>query len=241
MEKKKSTLALFLNLSKAFDTISHKVFFSKLDKYGIRGTCLSWFTSYLSDRKMRVKCVGENGITEFSDFKSIKFGTPQASVLGPLIFLIFNNDLHQHLLYSNCILFVDDTTIYSTHCDLRHLTWCIQEDLETITDWFKANKLTFNLEKSACILFHKNKQGAKSPGLNEIGLPQTDYVKFLGVFLDENLSWNYQYNHVVLKIKRNMTMLKWTENLLNTFAKKISTTVISMVTFHIVSVHGVQW
>ena len=116
-EKNKHTLAVFLDLSKAFDTISHTVLFEKLDQYGIRGNCLDWFKSYLSNRKMRVKCITSEG-QEYSDFLEIEYGTPQGSVLSPLIFLVFNNDLHLHLNYSNCILFADDTTIYSTHKDL---------------------------------------------------------------------------------------------------------------------------
>ena len=222
MENNKYTLAVFLDLSKAFDTIVHKVLFDKLDMYGIRGNCLDWFVSYLSDRKMRVKCVGDDGNIAVSPCRIIEFGTPQGSVLGPLIFLIFNNDLHLHLSYSNCILFADDTTIYATHRDLRHLTWCIWEDLETISDWFKANKLTLNLDKSNCILFqkNKNKQTAKSLCISTIGIPQADHTKFLGVFLDEHLDWTYQFKHVVFTIKRNMNLLMRSQHLLNIPAKK---------------------
>ena len=117
-ETGKSTLAVFLDLSKAFDTISHSMLFKKLDLYGIRGTCLDWFKSYLSGRQMRVKCLTASGLFYYSECVDIEFGTPQGSILGPLIFLLFNNDLHLHLSFSSCILFADDTTIYCTHKDL---------------------------------------------------------------------------------------------------------------------------
>ena len=219
----KSTLAVFLDLSKAFDTISHGVLYMKLECYGIHGTCLSWFKSYLENRKMRVKCATADGI-EYSDLKPVNFGTPQGSVLGPLFFLIFNNDLHMHIMYSNCILFADDTTLYSTHRDLRHLTWCIREDLMTLTDWFRANKLTLNLDKSVCMLFDKQNKNKnkinKSPCLQALGLPIVDHTKFLGVLIDDSLKWHYHYSHVMLKIKRNSNMLKKGKNLLSIQAKR---------------------
>ena len=153
----------------------------------------------------------------------IEFGTPQGSVLGPLIFLIFNNDLNLHLQFCNSILFADDTTIYNTHKDMRHLTWCIQEDLKTISDWFKANKLTLNIEKSVCMLF-PNKMNNNCPEalcLEGYKLPFVSKTKFLGVIIDDKLSWTAHYQHVTLKIKRNLHMLRQSQNLLSLHAKKV--------------------
>ena len=172
---------------------------------------------------MRVRCFNESGDLFLSSPQPIEYGTPQGSVLGPLIFLLFNNDLHLHLQFTNCILFADDTTIYSTCHDLRHLTWCVREDLRTISDWFKANKLTLNLNKSVCILFG-NSNTARSLCLNELnqlGIPVADHIQFLGILLDENLNWTYHYNHVMFKIKHNLNLLKQGGNLLTTYAKKI--------------------
>ena len=222
LETGKSTLAVFLDLSKAFDTISHPILFAKLEKYGVRGTCLNWFKSYLSGRSMRVKCSTADGLI-YSDYKPIEFGTPQGSVLGPLIFLIFNNDLNLHLQFCHSILFADDTTIYSTHKDMRHLTWCIWEDLKTISDWFKANKLTLNIGKSVCMLF-SNKMNNKCPealSLEGFKLPFVSKTKFLGVIIDDKLSWTPHYQHVVLKIKRNLHLLRQSQNLLSLHAKKV--------------------
>ena len=219
-EYKSFTLSIFLDLSKAFDTIPHNVLFVKLEKYGIRGVCLDWFKSYLTGRQMRVKCVSESGRVEYLDYLPVEVGTPQGSILGPLIFLVFNNDLHLHLSFSNCILFPDDTTIYATHKNLRHLTWCIREDLMTLMDWFKANKLTLNLNKSVCLLF-SDKKVPRSSYLTELGIPISDRTKFLSLQIDDKLDWHFQFNHVQLKIKRNMNMLKHGCRLLNIGAKKI--------------------
>ena len=124
------TLALFLDLSKAFDTLEHKVLLDKMYRYGIRGNSLNWFKSYLENRKIRVKCqVASSGKLEYSDYQIVNYGTPQGSCLGPLIFLIFTNDLHQHLNHCASILFADDTTLYKTHRNLNYLKWCIQDDM----------------------------------------------------------------------------------------------------------------
>ena len=126
LENKKYTLAIFLDLSKAFDTLEHNVIFKKLSKYGIRGTCLDWFISYLTGRSMLLKCRTSSTPEEVrSNTYNVKFGTPQGSCLGPLIFLIFCNDLHLHLQHTNCIQFADDTTLYIGSKHLNYIRYCI--------------------------------------------------------------------------------------------------------------------
>ena len=153
-ENKKHTISVFLDLSKAFDTIPHNILFMKMHRYGIRRSTLDWFRSYLSNQSMRVRCTaGLDSQHSVSNSHIVNIGTPQGSCLGPLIFLIYNNDLFRHLLFCNCILFADDTTIYYSHKDLRSSKWCIMQDLLVLSDWFRANKLTLNTSKSAYILF----------------------------------------------------------------------------------------
>ena len=113
-ENKNYTAALYLDLSKAFDTLEPSVLYHKLEKYGIRGTCLDWFCSYLTNRKLRSKVKLTNG-TEYSNWYDIEYGTPQGSCLGPLLFLIFCNDLYMNLEFLECIQFADDTTLYYGH------------------------------------------------------------------------------------------------------------------------------
>ena len=157
-ETKKHTMAVFLDLSKAFDSLEHEVLYRKLELYGIRGQSLDWYKSYLQNRSMRVKCrVGSTGQIEYSEYYKLDYGTPQGSCLGPLLFLIFSNDLHLVLEHCMGILFADDTTVYKGSTSLRYLKWCLEDDLGKLSDWFRANKLTLNIGKSQCVLFPATK------------------------------------------------------------------------------------
>ena len=185
------TTAVFLDLLKAFDTLSHPILFAKLTKYGIRGLTLDWFKSYLSNRYIRVKCQTSESTTSYSELQEVAYGAPQGSCLGPLLFSMFTNDISKHLCYTKCILFADDTTIYMTHSNQNYLTWCIEQDLETISDWFRANLLTVNEDKSVTMTFHPRKfAGSNNPtkGLpkftgsnitvNYVTLPDVTHTKF---------------------------------------------------------------
>ena len=160
-EKGFHTLALFLDLSKAFDTLNHEILLQKLYIYGIRGVAYQWFKSYLENRTMRVKCLTEDGLI-YSANQKVDFGAPQGSCLGPLLFLIYTNDIHKHLEFTKCILFADDTTLYYSHRNLNYLKYCIEHDLGIIVDWFKANGLTLNLDKSECVLFRPKSNKSES-------------------------------------------------------------------------------
>ena len=130
-EEQKYTIAVFIDLSKAFDTLEHKVLFAKLYRYGIRGIILDWFKSYLTNRKLRVKCrIGITGQIEYSNYYEVNYGTPEGSCLGPLLFLIFSNDLYRSLGSSSSILFADDTTIYDQNKDLGYLKWNMEQELD---------------------------------------------------------------------------------------------------------------
>ena len=217
------TISMFLDLSKAFDTLDHEVLIRKLDKYGIRGKANNWYKDYLTNRKMRTKCVvASTGKMEFSDYKNITYGTPQGSCLGPLIFIIFTNDLHRQLQYCKSLLFADDTAIYKSYRHLNYLTWCIEDDLNRLTQWFRINKLTLNLDKTVCILFQKTKE-TKQIAIN-IGnqtIKNTAETKFLGMWIDEHLKWNTHIQKLVLKLTRNTNLLKFNQNMMPTMTKKL--------------------
>ena len=219
MEEHKYTIAVCIDLSKAFDTLEHEVLFAKLEKYGIRGTTLNWFRSYLTNRKLRVKCkIGTTGQIEYSEYYNVNYGTPQGSCLGPLLFLIFNNDLNRCLENSSSILFADDTIIYDQNKNLDFLKWNLEQELSKVVDWFNANKLTLNVDKTQCLLFEPKQlkflnQNTKKDNTCTLRLENTDLrfcksVKFLGTWIDNLLSWNHQFQTIIYKIQKNRILLQ---------------------------------
>ena len=210
LENKKYTVTIFLDLSKAFDTLEHSVIFKKLSKYGVRGTCLDWFKSYLTGRSMRLKCRTPLNPEEVkSNIHKVKFGTPQGSCLGPLIFLVFCNDLHLHLEHTNCIQFADDTTIYMGSKHLNYLKFCIEQDLSILHDWFNANKLTLNVGKTVGILFSPNtKDHNLQIEIKSTTLPIVQSTKFLGTWIDSSLNWKAHVDKLALQITSRNGLLK---------------------------------
>ena len=206
----KHTLAIFLDLSKAFDTIQHDVLFKKMERYGIRGNSLDWYKSYLKGRTMSVKCTtSATGCIEYSENYSVEVGTAQGSCLGPLIFLIFVNDLNFHLEFCSSILFVDDTTLYKSHRNLDFLKWCIEEDLKIVSDWLRANKLTLNLGKTVYIIFPKNnKEIHYLIKMDDQPLKQVKSTKFLGMWIDSKLKWETHFNKLCVKLKHSTGLIR---------------------------------
>ena len=163
------------------------------------------------------------GGDEYSKNYPVEYGALQGSVLGPLLFLIFTNDLYRHLENCGCILFADDTTIYMSHENLTYINHCIENDLTIVSDWFKVNLLTLNPNKTVAMRFlHKKPKGK----LVTINLANTKIrfvkeTKFLGIWLDENLNWNAHTSKLIARLKRNTHLLSNHRNFLDTFTLKL--------------------
>ena len=193
---------IFIDLKKAFDTVNHSILLKRLDHYGIRGIPLQWFESYLSNRKQYVSV---NGHTSEGLF--VTHGVPQGSVLGPLLFLIYINDLPNISKCLTFFLFADDTNIYYESSDLLSIQKIVNRELRKVRKWLEANRLALNIEKTNFSLFHSNKRKVTLPIFLKIGrrkIKEENYVRFLGVLLDSTLSWKYHMSELSKKLARTV-------------------------------------
>ena len=181
--------------------------------YGIRGIAHKWFVSYLNNRKQRV--VYNNSQ---SCFKSIKCGVPQGSILGPLLFLLYINDLASVCHSSMPIFFADDTNLFLKGTDLKLMESEINKELNDISLWLKVNKLSLNIGKTHYMVFHSKNKCSVDMNIkidNNI-INRVSYTKFLGIIIDEKLNWKQHINYVSGKVSRCIGMIIKSRKVLNT-------------------------
>ena len=199
-------MAVFVDLAKAFNTVNHNILFAKLVKLGVFGKVLSWCKSYLELRKQRTVSNGK-----LSDTKLVPCGVPQGSILGPLFFLVYINDLVYSLKSASVQMYADDTVLYVTGADSRIATRELQADLDRLVRWCKANKLSLNAKKTKQMIFGTRDQIKRFRGdiLNVDGkaIQKVPSFKYLGLILDPTLSFSLQIANTVSIVSHKMFML----------------------------------
>jgi hypothetical protein len=211
MNKKLFTCGVFIDLKKAFDTVDHNILLNKLNHYGFRGIVNDWFSSYLKNRTQTTQ-VGQN----ISNKVEVSCGVPQGSVLGPLLFLLYVNDMHKCSDKLQFYLFADDTNILYADKNMKALESTVNIELRNLYDWLTASKLTLNIKKSNFVIFHSyQKRLAYQPKIrifdNErnkyVNLECKEYIKYLGILIDKNLSWKHHINFIATKISKSVGLI----------------------------------
>jgi hypothetical protein len=235
LNKKHHVIAIFCDLRKAFDTVDHKILLQKLKKLGVGGVALEWFRHYLSDRKQFVFLNGK-----CSPLLNILLGVPQGSILGPLLFLIYINDLPaaSSLLSS---LFADDTKLFASGPDINALTSYVNEEFQKVVQYFRLHKMALHPSKTQFLLFSNSTAVKKNPPIiyinnNDIGAIQdpakmiqipnvnlnseTPAIKFLGVYFDPSLNFKFHINFIMKKLSRALFFMRTAKNNLTVSARK---------------------
>ena len=196
-------IGLFLDFQKAFDIVDHYILLDKLLSYGVRGIAHAWSNSYLSNRLQSVNYNGQE-----SNFKLMKCGVAQGSILGPLLFLIYINDLPNVTIFMP-ILFADDTNLFDAGPNLSDLVCQINQEIKTIYSWVKANKLSLNIDKTIFMLFTIK---GFSRVLDELQIEgnrimEVHETKFFGVIIDNKLSWRPHKIYICTKVGKGIGVI----------------------------------
>ena len=212
IEMNEHAIEIFCDLSKAFDTLNHKILISKLEHYGIRRKALNWVESYLKDRKQ---------YTEWGNCKSsllaLETGVPQGSILGPLLFLIYINDLPSATNLKS-VMYADDTNLLVRGKNLENVVRELNRELENINDYFKANQLKLNPHKTKMVYFSKTLTHPQNTDedvtLDGVKLKYDEYAPFLGIQIDSQLNWDKHCIKVANTILRNNSVINRVKKLL---------------------------
>ena len=199
---------VMLDLKKAFDSIVHKILLDKMHLIGIRGTAHKWFKSYLSSRSQYVYM---NGVR--SEYAAVECGIPQGSVLGPLLFSIYINDLGNVIKKSKLSLYADDTCMYYSSKNVSEIKTVMEDDLREVSRWLASNKLKLNLAKCEFLLVGSRNRIKKvskttSISLNGECIKRVNNTKYLGIVIDEYLDWGAHIKHMKSKIAKCVYLLK---------------------------------
>ena len=205
IDRKNCAIAVFMDLSKAFDTLDHKILIKKLHYYGVRDKELEWFTNYLNNRWQYVELDNVK-----SQLLELQTGVPLGSILGPLLFLIYINDLPMATENFEYILYADDSTLFSA-TDQQFDINALNNSLEEVYNWLATNKLSLNIDKTKCVVLRAiNKNVSHIPDyltIQNTNIGREKSFNLLGVVIDEHLNWKSHTDKIANKISKNIGVL----------------------------------
>ena len=203
------TAVCFLDISKCFDTIDHSILLNKLKKYGIRDNECKWFLSYLTNRR-QVVYFDNNLSTE----EKISIGVPQGSTLGPLLFLIYVNDLPQYVTNGRISMYADDTVLYFSGKSVNEVNEGMKKCLSSVCHWYEGNRLCLNTSKSNTMLVASsrlnidNRSSCLCIQVQDQDLEQVDSMKYLGVYIDDQLTWDKHISELTSRLSGKVAWLR---------------------------------
>ena len=207
-DMKKIPINLYLDLSKAFDSLLHEILLKKLQHYGICGAAINLMASYLKNRKQFVQFEGYK-----SDMKAICNGVPQGSILGPLLFLVYINDFPNASKVLNFLMCADDTTLYCCLEDIQsdNKEQVLNNELQRVHSWLNANKLSLNVRKTKYMIFRKYKSndiGELNLRISNDTIEHVNEFNFLGLHLNSKLNWDTHLNIIEKRISRAVGIIR---------------------------------
>ena len=200
----KEIRVVFLDITKAFDRVWHKGLIYKLQKCGIKGPLLLWFVDYLNERTQRVVINGQT-----SDWGTINAGVPQGSVLGPLLFLIYINDITNIVRNCHIRLFADDTCLFIEVDNRRETANCVNDDLNAIATWSNQWLVSFSATKTKSLTISHKKDSFQNPALKFMGKPieEVSSHTYLGLRFSKDLKWKAHISDIALKTRKKLNIM----------------------------------
>ena len=216
IDEKSASLLVLLDMSKAFDSLNHNLLLEKLRKLGLKDSAVSWFSSYLSSRYQRVRY--EDSVSEMLPLTN---GVPQGSILGPVLFKIYINDLISAITHSHTAAYVDDSQLYFKFpvSDSSSAMAAVNQDLSNITKWCATNALFINLDKTKLVVVGSAQLIKRLPpiSLSLLGktIPPVPFAKDLGVYIDQYLPYDVHFTKTASNCMNQLVHIRRIKHLLN--------------------------